>query len=126
MDLSTPQYKVTLEGDGSVVFEGKRSVSAMGLHKRKIQAKAVENLVRRFEQIHYFNLPSRVGGSCTDAALVITSAVVGAKSNEVRDSECGSTPSLTHLEDRIDQVSNSQVWIRGHQRLWLHWPWFHS
>ena len=125
MNLSTPQYKLTLRGDGSIVFEGRARVAAKGLHKGKIQPTAVEELANRFKAIHYFDLPHRLG-SCTDAATVVTSVSVGNLINEVRNWECGTTPALSALEDEIDRVSNSKVWIRGRIRLWLHWPWFHS
>lgn len=126
MDLSCPAYKLTLSGDGSVVFEGKSNVSAMGVHKRKIEPKTVEDLAHRFEDIHYFALPDHVGGTCTDAPLVVTSIMVANRTHHVNNWECRTTPSLTELEDEIDLVTNSKVWIRGHLRLWLHWPWFHS
>lgn len=125
MDFSLPQYKLTLKADGSLVFVGKHNVSAMGIHKRKIESKAVEQLARRFEEIHYFDLPEHLG-SCTDAATVVTSVMIGNRTHEVRNWECGTTPSLTELENEIDQRAKSKVWIRGRLRLWLHWPWFHS
>jgi len=125
MDLSCPVYKITLEDDGAVVFEGKQRVSAMGVHTRKIQPAAVEELAHRFDAIDYFDLPEHLG-SCTDAPMVLTSVSIGGRSHQVSDWECGTAPSLKTLEDEIDQVSNSKIWIRGRLRLWLHWPWRHS
>lgn len=125
MVLSSPQYKVTIEQDGSVTFEGEHNVSALGTHRRKIQRNQVRELARRFEEMGYFGLPEHTG-TCTDAATVVTSVKIGSRAREVRHWECEDTPELTHLEDEIDRVANSRVWIRGHLRIWLHWPWFHS
>jgi Domain of unknown function (DUF6438) len=125
MDFTCPAYKVTIAGDGSVLFEGKQRVSAMGTHKKTIQIASVQELAKKFESIQYFSLPRHLG-SCTDAPLVVTSVTVGSRSNEVSNWECGTTLSLSALENEVDQVSNSKVWIRGRLRLWFHWPWFHS
>jgi hypothetical protein len=125
MDLSLPQYKLTLEGDGSVLFEGKHHVSAMSLHKSRIRPETVTDLAHQFEAIGYFDFPKHLG-SCEDAAVVVTSATVGSRSNEVLDWGCGTNAALAKLEHDIDRVSNSKVWIRGRLRLWLHWPWRHS
>ena len=125
MVFSCPIYSLTLESDGTVEFEGKEHVRAKGAHKKKIEAAAVEELARRFETIHYFELPDRII-SCTDTSLVVTSVSLGSQSHQVSHWECGSDPSLTVLEDEIDRISNSKLWIRGRLRLWSHWPWFHS
>jgi hypothetical protein len=125
MDLTCAVYKLTLEADGSVLFEGKQRVSAMGAHRRKIQPAAVEELAHRFDAISYFDLPEHLG-SCTDAPMVLTSVSLEGRSHQVSDWECGTAPSLKTLEDEIDQASNSEIWVRGRLRLWLHWPWRHS
>jgi Domain of unknown function (DUF6438) len=125
MDVTCPVYKLTLGDDGSVLFEGKQHVSAHGVRSKKIQAQAVWELANRFVAIHYFDLPRYLGG-CTDTPTVITSVTLGDRSHQVDNLECGNSHSLSELEDEIDQISNSKIWIRGRLRLWLHWPWFHS
>lgn len=126
MDLSSPQYKLTLEGDGSVLFDGKRNVSAMGSHGRRIDPQIVKHLAQEFVQIGYFEYSKHLSSSCEDEAVVITSVTIGNQTNEVYYLGCETHRELDQLEDEIDRTTNSSLWIRGHLRLWLHWPWFHS
>lgn len=126
MDLSSPQYKLTLEGDGSVVFDGKRNVSAMGMHRRRIDPQVVKDLAQDFVQIGYFEFSKYLSSSCEDGAVVLSSVTIENRTNEVYYLGCDTNPELDQLEEKIDQVTDSKVWIRGHLRLWLRWPWFHS
>jgi hypothetical protein len=95
------------------------------MHRGRIQPAAVIDLAHRFEAIGYFDFPKHLG-ACTDATVVVTTASIGGRSNEVSDWECGNSDSLNKLEDDIDTAANSKGWIRGRIRLWLHWPWFRS
>ena len=115
MNFSCPVYKVVIDGSGIVLFEGKERVSAKGLHTRKIRPSVVEELGQHFAATGYFNFPDV--GACSDGAMVITSLTLGTSTHEVRD-RC-SSPELTQVEDEIDRVSNSKVWVRGRVRLWL-------
>jgi len=121
MDLSVQQYKLILEGDGSVLFEGKSLVRGIAIHKYWIKPTTVRQLGDKFEAIGYFDFQKNLG-SCEDAAAVVTSVTTAGKSNEVTDWGCGTNPALNQLEDEIDRVSNSKVWIKGRTRLSLHWP----
>ena len=125
MDLSLPQYKLTLKDDGSVVYEGIHGVSARGIRKHRIQTSAISSLANKFAEMHYFDLPRDLG-ACYDGSVVVTSATIGSRSNEVFNRGCRAYPRLDELEDEVDRVSNSRVWVRGRLRIWLHWPWFHS
>jgi Domain of unknown function (DUF6438) len=125
LDLTCPVYKLTLDGDGSVLYEGKHRVSAMGFRRRQIQPALIRDLATRFTDMGYFDLENHLG-SCEDGAVVVTSVSVGTRSNDVLDWGCRTSPSLNKLEDEIDRVANSKVWIRGRIRLWVHWPWRHS
>lgn len=121
MDVSLSRYKLTLEGDGSVMFEGKSRVRAIGPHKYRIKPTAVRELADKFAAIGYFDLDKSLG-SCEDAAIVVTSVTIAGRRNEVLDWGCGTNPELNKLEDEIDRVANSKVWIKGRTRLSLHWP----
>jgi hypothetical protein len=117
---------LAIEGDGSVVYEGKRNVSAVGTRKGQIKPAVVRDLAQKFREIGYFDF-ARNYGSCKDGAVVVTSGTLDGKSNEVVDEGCGVGPPEFHqLEDEIDRITNSKVWIRGRTRLWLHKPWHHS
>ena len=125
MDLSAPAYKLLLEGDGSVVFEGKRNVSAAGVHRARISQTAVKVLAQEFVDKGYFDLSSSYG-SCDDGGVVNTSLEFEGRSKAIRE-PCNAGPeSLHELEEEIDRVSESKRWVRGRMRTFFHWPWFHS
>src|ERR1700690_2352480 len=62
---SCPAYSLAIEGDGAVVYEGKRSVSAVGTRKGQIKAAVVRDLAQKFRDIGYFDF-ARNYGSCED------------------------------------------------------------
>jgi hypothetical protein len=51
-----PYYRVTIRGDGSVTYEGWKFVKVEGTHGKKIPAAKVQELVRAFTDIDFFNL----------------------------------------------------------------------
>jgi hypothetical protein len=52
-----PSYIVTLDGDGNVVYQGREFVRVTGEHRTKIDPAKVDDLVREFQRIGFFNRP---------------------------------------------------------------------
>src|SRR4051812_14581782 len=51
-----PIYRLTLHGDGTVVFEGKRFVKSTGTFTAHIAPEQVRRLVEDFKKVDYFSL----------------------------------------------------------------------
>jgi hypothetical protein len=92
-------YTITIAADGSVLYEGKAGVHAIGTRRGKIQPAAVSHLAQRMAEKGFFDFSSSYG-VCEDGGMVTTSL---------------------ELEGRSKLIK-----VRGRLRAWLHWPWRHS
>jgi Family of unknown function (DUF6174)/Domain of unknown function (DUF6438) len=110
-----PIYKLTIFGDGKVVYEGERFVKITGKRTAKISQKAVKELISDFEKINYFSLQNSYQGGPTDLPSAITSFNTGRKQKTVSHylGSPNAPKELTELENKIDTVVNSQQWIAG-------------
>ncbi len=108
-----PIYKLTVYGNGKVVYEGKRFVKITGTRTTTISQQAVRKLIADFQKIHYFKLQDNYTGGHTDAPSAITSLTMGKKQKTVHHYlPSPDAPSqLTELENKIDAVVNSKQWI---------------
>ena len=120
---SCPVYKVTIFDDGTVMFDGKESVKRPGMDVSRISKSDVEALVREFAKVDYQKLdeaytddPKNCPQQWTDASTAITSLTVEGKKKTVRHYlGCGGSKvlvQLTKLEDKIDEVANTNQWIK--------------
>ncbi len=116
-----PNYRVTIGGDGTVTYEGWRFVKVGGTHGKKIPAGKVQELVRAFTDIDYFNLKDvydfeiNADGSmttATDMPMVITSLTLNGRSKRVEDS-FGAPQKLRDLERKIDLIAGTSMWVSG-------------
>src|SRR5580698_6782796 len=51
-----PVYKLTLRGDGSIMYKGYKFVRVRGKQKTKIKPSEVESLLQEFRKLDYFAL----------------------------------------------------------------------
>ena len=51
-----PIYKLTISGDGKVVYEGEKFVNVLGTQTDEISQEKVKELVDEFDKIGYFSL----------------------------------------------------------------------
>ncbi|HEV2837056.1 MAG TPA: DUF6438 domain-containing protein [Pyrinomonadaceae bacterium] len=117
-----PIYKVAIYDDGRVAYEGVEFVKRKGQAKGQITTEALQELVREFEKIDYFNLEDNYGGdsrlcpeSWTDYPSATTSLNWKDKKKTVRHYHgCRGSAlldQLTALEDKIDKAVNTKRWI---------------
>lgn len=116
-----PVYRVSIAGDGAVLFEGRNHVDSAHATSR-LSADEVMALRRFFDDARFFELDdSYVSGekNCTpyftDAPTVITSIAIDGRSKGVRhDRGCGGVPErLSSLEDGIDRIVGVWRWTKG-------------
>ncbi len=108
-----PIYKLSIYGDGTVVYEGERYVKVKGRQTTTISKAAVKQLMREFERIEYFALSDQYTGGPTDMPSAITSLTVGKRSKTIHHylGAPNAPQALTKLENKIDEVVNSKQWI---------------
>ena len=109
-----PVYKLTVYGDGRVVYKGIRFVKVAGIIKTAIGEDKIKQLVSEFKRIDYFSLDSSYEGSnVTDMPSAITSYTVNGKTKTVRHyyGDFSAPKQLTQLENRIDEIVGSEQWV---------------
>lgn len=118
-----PIYKLTISGNGAVIFEGKRFVKKVGTSRFVIPEAQVRELVDAFEKINYFDLKDQYvkpEDGCrqreTDNPSAVTSLMLRGKSKSVTHYHGCIGPEvlrqLEKLEQAIDNAANSAQWIR--------------
>lgn len=116
-----PAYKVSIFGDGLVLYEGKDFVKTKDTADGRITKDELARLVREFEKIDYLKLNDRYGegDSCPEGWTDYPSAITSFNSNGKQKTVhhylgCrGLTilDQLTALENKIDEVVNTKRWI---------------
>ena len=110
-----PVYSLTIRGDGTVAYEGKEFVDVKGEAETTISQDQVDQLVSEFEKVDYFSLnDSYIERTVTDLPTVITSISIEGKTKEIEHyrGDFSAPEKLTKLEDKIDEIVNSDQWIK--------------
>lgn len=105
-----PAYKMTIYGDGTVDYEGKRNVDNIGQFQKKISKSKVKELLKAFQEANYMSLQNEYDDpSIADAVAVFTSIKFTDKTdgkektksikNRVKGPEA-----LIKLQDKIDSI----------------------
>ena len=111
-----PEYKLTIYGDGSVIYEGTRFVMVEGKRTITISEEKVRQLLSEFKKIDYFSLNDNYEEfMATDMPSAFTSLTVDGKTKTVRHyhGDFSAPKELTELENKIDEIVNSNQWIIG-------------
>ncbi|UBF30730.1 DUF6438 domain-containing protein (plasmid) [Kovacikia minuta CCNUW1] len=108
-----PIYKLTVYGNGKVVYQGRRFVKVTGTRTTTISHATVNKLISEFQRIQYFKLQNNYVGGHTDAPSAITSLAMGKQKKTVYHylGSPDAPTQLTALENKIDAVVNSKQWI---------------
>jgi len=123
-----PIYRLTIEADGSVTFEGRDYVKTKGTAKGHISQEQLRQLISEFEKIDYFSLRERyqdADDGCPSFATDMPSADTSIQMNSRKKSvshylgcwERGGDfkiypAALYKLEEKIDEIVNSKQWIK--------------
>jgi len=114
-----PAYKLTIRGDGSVTYEGKKFVRIDGTRATTIDRGAMAELVQAFTDADYFalrdhyNFIRNADGSetmVTDLPTAYTSLTLNGRHKSVED-YIGAPKALEELERKIDEVAGSRRWV---------------
>jgi hypothetical protein len=109
-----PIYSLTIHGDGTVLYEGEDYVETVGKAETVISTKKVKQLISEFDKIDYDSLKdSYTERTITDAPSVITSITRNGKTKTIEHyhGDFDAPEKLTELEDKIDEIVNSDQWV---------------
>ena len=110
-----PVYTITIFGNGTVQYEGKEHVQTVGNQETEISEEKIRQIIREFERIDYFSLNDEyTERTITDAPSAITSITMNMETKTIKHyhGDFSAPEELTELEDKIDEIVNSEQWIQ--------------
>ncbi|MDQ5824794.1 MAG: DUF6438 domain-containing protein [Chloroflexota bacterium] len=106
-----PDYTVFVNGRGEVTFQGRYYTRVTGTATTTIDQDKVAEIVREIHRADFFSLDNDYSAEVTDLPTYTLSVQFGRRSKTV--SAYGAGPLKLHiLESRIDQILNTQQWIK--------------
>jgi hypothetical protein len=107
-----PVYKLTIEGNGDVIYVGQDFVQVKGKQTASLSPAQIQDLVSAFEQAKIFTLPDYTHEDTTDSPSVITSITLNGKTKTVNHyyGDNSAPQTLFDLESKIDEITNSKQW----------------
>ncbi len=108
-----PVYKLSMYGDGRIIYEGEKYVKVIGIITASISEDQFKQLYAEFRKIDYFSLKDSYQHlDTTDMPGAITSLTVDGQTKTINHyhGDHSAPKSLTNLENRIDQIVSSNQW----------------
>jgi hypothetical protein len=108
-----PIYKITIEGNGTVIYEGQDFVQVKGKQTASVSPAQIQELVSTFEQAKFFTLSDYTHEDTTDSPSAVTSITINGKTKTVNHyyGDNSAPQALFDLESKIDEITNSKQWI---------------
>ncbi len=109
-----PEYKLTIYGDGRVIFDPKDNVEVGGISTTTINGDKVLELISKFKSLRYFSLMDKYDFlGATDMPSVETSLTINNHTKSVYHyhGDFFSPKKLTELENKIDEIINTRQWV---------------
>ena len=109
-----PSYKVEIQGDGTVRYEGRRHVIAAGKREGKIPAQTVRELFAQFRAAEFFSLRDYYVAKITDSPAYMISIAFDGNRKVVGDYVgylVGMPAVVSDLEYSIDWYADSKRWV---------------
>lgn len=111
-----PDYSVSIRGDGSVHFTGRRFVLMPGDHEAHVSSESVKGLVEKFEKAKFFAARDEYVARITDNPTYTLALTVAGKTKIVRDyvgTQVGMPLVIVDLERGVDELAGTERWIKG-------------
>ncbi|MGE0742824.1 MAG: DUF6438 domain-containing protein [Hyphomonadaceae bacterium] len=109
-----PDYTVTISGDGTVRYEGRRFVNVRGAQTATIPRADVEALLARFDDIGFERLRDAYRAQVTDLPTYTVRLTRNGTTKSVVDyggTGAGMPESVRALQDEIDRVAGTARWV---------------
>lgn len=121
---NSPNYSITIYGDGRVVYKGKANVEVMGKVEASIDRNKFRSLLVEFKNSNFLSFKDKyIIDDMPDLPSTVTSLSIVGENNEivtktVRHShgETGAPKALLRLEDKIDKIAGSDKWVGSDER----------
>lgn len=110
-----PVYRLTVYGDGRVIYEGIRFVGVEGTRTATISEDKVRQLVTEFQKIDYFSMDDEyTHADATDMPSATTSITIAGQTKTVAHyhGDFSAPEDLATLEDRIDEIVSTDRWVK--------------
>ncbi len=112
-----PIYTLTIYGNGTVVYNGKVYVKVVGVKTESIDEEKIRQIVSEFESIGFFSRTYGGNYIAIDLPTTIISLTVNGKTKSLEHShgthsEPEEIVELINLETKIDEVTNSEQWVK--------------
>jgi hypothetical protein len=109
-----PVYSVRVEGDGTVVYNGKTCVNVVGEQTDQISQEKVRDLVESFYQNDFFSLEDAYVEDVEDIPAILIRITLRDQTKQVVKrvyDESKAPIELERIEDSIDTIANTQQWV---------------
>jgi hypothetical protein len=110
---SCPDYKITIQGNGTVQYEGHAYVSVEGIRNTTIPVLAVQKLQQNLRDEDFLHWPEQEE-VCVDFPEINITATLDGQSKHVLEG-CNQPGRVLRLASEIDRTSGSERWIGKHR-----------
>ncbi len=106
---SCPDYKVTIQSNGTLQYEGRHYVHVKGVREKKVPLTVVHRLVQKLQEEDFFHW-EQIGGVCLDTPEThITATLNGVRKDVVEG--CGAPGKVLKLANEIEKITGVKRWI---------------
>ncbi len=110
-----PVYNLMIQGTGIALYEGMEFVKRVGGAQTSVSDEKLNQLIAEFQKIDFFSLEdSYEEQMIPDAPTVITSITIDNQTKTVKHyhGDTSAPKQLTELEDKIDEILNTEELIK--------------
>src|SRR5579862_914118 len=111
-----PIYSVRIQADGSVYWQGRKYVEAIGRQTAKIDASNAAALIESFRTRGFWALCSSYLREVSDSATWTTTVHIGDREKRVLDYAKSAPVWLQDLDLKIDELADTHRWRHGDPR----------
>jgi len=106
-----PRYTVTLFGNGKTVYEGEDFVRVKGHAKTTTSGKAVDDLLRKVNEMDFFTFQPQLGEKCIEDGPTASITVSEPGRQRTVDDKCLVGDAMEELGKAIDTAVHIQQWV---------------
>jgi len=109
-----PVYRVTISGEGEVVFTGQAFVNVVGERRANIPRADVQRLLQRFDEVNFDSLRDAYRAQVSDLPTYTVTLERNGQRKSVVDYggvSAGMPRAIRDLQDEIDRVANTSQWV---------------
>jgi hypothetical protein len=104
-----PDYKVTIQSDGTLLYEGRFDVHVKGIREKKISLTAVQRLVQKLQDEDFFHW-EQTRDVCLDFPETHITATLHGKQKHVMEG-CNATGKVLKFANEIVKITGVKRWI---------------